>query len=121
MPLQEDEIKRVLDDYLTTNGWEVTVAWGHAPGVDISATKDNQRWFIEVKGPGSRSQMRGNYFLSILGETLQRMSDQNARYSIALPDLEQYRRLWENLPILAKQRTTIDLLLIAPDKTISFL
>lgn len=36
------------------------------------------------------------------------MNDSEARYSIALPDLEQFRRLWERLPKLAKERTTID-------------
>ena len=57
--------------------------------------------------------MRVNYFLAILGETLQRMSDQDARYSIALPDMNQYRRLWAKLPDLAKQRTQITLLLVS--------
>ncbi len=33
--------------------------------------------------------MRVNYFLSVLGETLQRRDDETAKYSMALPDLEQ--------------------------------
>lgn len=43
---------------------------------------------------------------------LQRMDDPDARYSIAFPDMKQYRGLWERLPQLAKERTTIDMLLI---------
>ena len=70
---------------------------------------------IEVKGPGSRPQMRVNYFLSMLGEILQRMDDPAARYSIALPDLLQYRGLWNRLPMLAKQRTGIDILFVDAD------
>lgn len=31
------------------------------------------------------------------GEMLQRMDDEDTKYSIALPDLEQYRRLWSSL------------------------
>jgi hypothetical protein len=57
--------------------------------------------------------MRVNYFLGVLGELLQRMSDPEAKYSIALPDLPQFRRLWERLPELAKRRTTISALFVS--------
>lgn len=110
--LQEEDIKKILTDTLKNDGWEVQTAWGHAPGVDIDARRGKERWLIEVKGPGSRQPMRVNYFIGILGETLQRMDDPNARYTIALPDMAQYRGLWDRLPRLAKERTGIDLLLI---------
>jgi len=110
--LSEDEIKKVLAEHLERSGWTVQVAWGGAQGVDIDARQGEARWLIEVKGPGSRPPMRVNYFLAILGELLQRMDDPQARYSIALPDLPQYRRLWERLPTLAKTRTGIDALFV---------
>ena len=119
-PLQEDDIKQILNDYLIKNGWKTKVAWGHQQGIDMEAVKENKRWVIEVKGSGSRQPMRVNYFISILGETLQRMNDSEARYSIALPDLEQFRRLWERLPKLAKERTTIDLILVDDNGNIHF-
>jgi hypothetical protein len=56
--------------------------------------------------------MRVNYFLMVLGETLQRMDDAKARYSISLPDLAQYRELWRRLPELAKTRTGITALFV---------
>jgi len=65
--------------------------------------------------------MRYNYFLGILGETLQRMDDDNARYSIAFPEMAVYRELWNRLPKLAKQRTKIDMLLVDKDGHISIL
>ncbi len=37
------------------------------------------------------------------------------RYSIAFPDMAQYRRMWNRLPALAKERTTIDMLLVNKD------
>jgi hypothetical protein len=67
---------------------------------------------VEVKGSGKYPQMRVNYFLSVLGEILQRMDDIEAMYSIALPDIDQYRRLWERLPRLARERTRLTLLLV---------
>lgn len=51
--------------------------------------------------------MNVNYFLGVLAETLQRMDDPNAKYSIALPDVKQFRNLWNRLPLLAKKRTGI--------------
>lgn len=111
-PLSEDAIKAVLQEWLIARGWQVEPAWGKTKGVDIEATQDDKRWMIEVKGRGSRSQMRRNYFLTILGQTLQRMDDPDARYSIALPDLQQYRNLWQRLPVLAKSRTGITALFI---------
>lgn len=76
------------------------------------AVQESQRWIIEVKGEGSLQPMRVNYFLSILGEVLQRMDDPNAKYSIALPDIQQFRNLWRRLPTLAKTRTDITALFV---------
>ena len=113
--LQEDTIKEILDVWLKNDGWNTAVAWGNKPGVDILAVRGNEKWMIEVKGCGSRSAMRVNYFLTILGETLQRMEDDNARYSIALPNMQQFRRLWSCLPTLAKERTQINAIFVSED------
>ena len=110
--LEEDDIKAILSRWLETDGWSVTVAWGKCHGVDIEAVRGTKRWLIEVKGPGSREAMRHNYFLSILGETLQRMEDPDAKYSIAFPDHKTFRGLWERLPVLTKKRTGISMLLV---------
>jgi hypothetical protein len=93
----------------------VNIAWARTRGVDVLATKNHQRWLLEVKGEGSLNAMRVNYFLCILGELLQRMDDPNAKYSIVLPDLKQFRNLWTRLPALAKQRTTITALFVKRD------
>lgn len=111
--LQEDEVKRYLKLWLESRGWQVEVKWRHEPGTDIVANQMGQTWLIEVKGSGSRQQMRVNYFLSILGAILQRMESRSARYSIALPDMKQFRGLWERLPKLAKSRTEITALFVA--------
>lgn len=70
--LSEDAIKEILEKWLVAQGWNVKVAWGHVHGMDIDAIKENKRWVIEAKGQGSLNPMRVNYFLGILGETLQR-------------------------------------------------
>lgn len=118
--LHEEDIKKIFNDYLQQNGWETRVAWGKLHGIDIEAFRGNERWVIEVKGCGSRNPMRVNYFLAILGETFQRMDDENTHYSIALPDTQQFRNLWNRLPKLAKQRTGIDAIFVSTDSKIEF-
>jgi hypothetical protein len=110
--LSEDDVKRFLEKWLAGDGWQVQVAWGYSQGVDIEARQGTRRWAIEVKGCGSLSAMRVNYFLGVLGETLQRMDDPEASYSIAFPDIQQFRRLWERLPALAKNRVGISALFV---------
>jgi hypothetical protein len=110
--LSEDDVKRHLVTWLEAEGWSTEVAWGKTRGVDIRAERGAETWLIEVKGAGSLQPMRVNYFLAILGETLQRMDDATARYSIALPDMPQFRGLWQRLPALAKTRTGITALFV---------
>ncbi len=118
--LSEDTLKKHLEKWLIQNGWKVQLTWGNLQGIDICAIQDNKRWVIEVKGEGSRQPMRVNYFLAILGETLQRMNDPESDYSIALPDLQQFRSLWDRLPILAKQRTGISILFVDRNGKITY-
>lgn len=113
--LSEDEIKEVLADWLSASSWNVEVAWGKRQGIDIAAERNGTRWLIEVKGLGSRNAMRVNYFLAVLGETLQRMDEPKAKYSIALPDVGQFRRLWDRLPEVAKERTKITVLFVSEE------
>lgn len=111
--LSEDDVKQKLQAWLEAAGWKVTVVWGRGQGIDIDARHHDRRWVIEAKGRGSLDPMRVNYFLGVLGELLQRMNDPEAKYSIALPDLPQFRGLWDRLPALAKQRTGISSLFVA--------
>lgn len=109
----EDAVKRRLQTWLKEAGWQVDVRWGHGHGVDVDASRGSERWRIEVKGGGSLHPMRLNYFLAVLGELLQRMDDPKARYSIAVPDMKQFRSLWSRLPAVARTRTQITALFVA--------
>lgn len=108
-------LKRHLKTWLEDQGWKVKVAWAKTRGVGVEATKAGKRWIIQVKDIGSLQPMRVNYFIGMLGETLQRMDDPHAAYSIALPEHPQFRGLWNRLPELAKNRTQITMLFVAPN------
>jgi hypothetical protein len=111
--MSEDFLKKILQSWLIAQGWTVEVAWARAPGVDLHARQGDRRWIIEAKGEGTLDAMRVNYFLGVLGETLQRMADPHAAYSVAFPDLKQFRGLWARLPNLAKERTKISALFVS--------
>ena len=109
----EDRIKRMLKEHLTSRGWIIRgIAWGKKAGIDIEAKRGKQRWLIEVKGIRSRPQMRANYFLGVLGELLCRMTDPDAKCSIAVPDVPHFRNLWRRLLAEAKSRTRITALFV---------
>ena len=63
--------------------------------------------------------MRVNFFLGALEELLQRMDDPRAQYSISMPDLPQYRGLWQRLPDVAKKRTQISALFVTRSGEVS--
>ena len=91
-------MKRKLQAWLEGIGWNVVVTWARSQGINMDARQSGRRWVIEAKGRGSLDPMRVNDFLGVLGELPQQMSDPQAKYSVALPDLPRFRRLWNRLP-----------------------
>lgn len=116
--ISEDDVKRAVKERLEKAGWECNVAWGGAHGIDIDAHRNGRRWIIEAKGSGKSNPQRVNYFVGALGELLQRTNDPNADYGIALPDVDQYRKLWDRLPSLAKRRMRLSALFVAEDGSV---
>jgi hypothetical protein len=112
--LPDKKIKQILEIFLISQGWHPEINWKPNHGIDIEAKRENQRWIIEVKSTSLLVQEPVNSFVSVLGKILQRMDDQNNKYSVAMPDTEPFNRLWKRLPLLAKQRTGITALFVNP-------
>lgn len=110
--MSEEDVKRNVKKWLEAAGWDVGVDWEHGRGIDIEAKRGKERWVIEAKGSGSRNPIKHIYFLTVLGETLQRMDDPDTHYGIALPDTNKFRKLWTRLPDLAKSRMRIKALFV---------
>jgi len=108
----EDKVKVRLEKWLVQSGWRCDVKYGNSRGIDIEAKKGPDRWIIEVKGYSPNDVQNRNSFLYVLGDLLMKMDDRSAKYSLALPDVPQYRRLWEGLPRLAKGRSCITCLFV---------
>ena len=112
-PLEEDQVKQLLQQYLESRGWQVKVKWGQTKGIDIEATNATAHWIIEAKGwARGWEPQQGNYFTTAIGELLQRMEFDDAKYSLAFPDIPRYRGLWERFPSLAKRRTGMSCLFV---------
>ena len=116
--MSEEDVKSRLKGWLEAEGWEVRVKWGHGLGVDIEATRGDERWLIEAKGSGSKNPIKQIHFLTALGEALQAMNDPVARYAIAFPDSPKFRRLWAKLPTIAKSRTGVEALFVTAESKV---
>lgn len=110
--LSEDEVKAAVKDDLVAMGYEVEVAWGRSPGVDIVARRRDGRLLLEAKGEAANPPQQVNYFLGAIGELVQRLDDPDARYGLALPDHRQYRGLVSRLPHLAWTRLHLVVLFV---------
>jgi hypothetical protein len=109
----EDQVKMAVKASLESAGWEVTVAWGRSRGTDIVATRAENRWLIECKGAGSLPPMQNNYFLTAIGELIQRMNGSCSKHSLAFPDLPKYRRFWSELPAFVKEQLSLTALFVS--------
>jgi hypothetical protein len=114
-PITEDEVKGAVRDRLVAEGFDVTVAWGREPGIDLIARHTDGRCFIiEAKAEkGVAGAQQHNYFVGMLGELVQRMTDPDATYAIALPMNRQYRGLVDRLPALARERLGLQIFWVA--------
>ncbi|MGH7878727.1 MAG: MarR family transcriptional regulator, partial [Candidatus Binataceae bacterium] len=81
--------------------------------VDVEAERDSERWLIEAKGwQAANSANQQGAFNVALGQCLRRMNRPDVKYSVAFSDIPVYRGLWERLPKLARERTTITCLFV---------
>lgn len=110
--LTEDEVKAAVKEDLVARGYDVEVAWGRSPGVDIVARRNDDRLLVEAKGEAANPPQQVNYFLGAIGELVQRLDDPDARYGLALPDHRQYRGLVTRLPRLAWSRLRLVVLFV---------
>lgn len=113
--LNEDEVKSAVKSAFEARGYEVKVKWGQKPGPDIEVQLGS-RLVLEAKGEGSSRQMLGNYFLQVLGEFLQRISDSSVSYGIALPAHSSYIELVLNLPKRVRQALQLDFYFVKPNQ-----
>jgi hypothetical protein len=110
--LPEKKMKYILEEFLASQGWFRENSEFDYHDIDLQVRRGEEMWRIEIKSAFTLTHEIINSFVSVLGQTLQRMDDENYKYSIALPDTKPFRRLWERLPPLVKSRTGITALFV---------
>lgn len=111
--LSEDEVKHAIKAHLESRGYHVEVKWGRERGIDIEASGPAGRLLLEAKGEVASQPQQTNYFIGALGELVQRMTDPQARYGLALPDNAFNRGLVARLPRLAWDRLNLGVYLVS--------
>ena len=106
--MTEDELKAAMKTALERVCWEVHIQWGQKGGVDIEASSGMRKLILEVKGQGKTRQALGNNFLQLLGQILQRMSDESVEYGVVLPAHASYAALALKLPKQVRQALRLD-------------
>jgi hypothetical protein len=112
--LPEKKIKYFLEEFLNSQGWtRETDSVSINRDIDIEVKRGIEKWIIEIESPEVFDNEITDSFVTVLGRILQRMDNSKSKYSIALPDIKPFRRLWERLPDLAKNRTRITALFVS--------
>jgi len=99
--LVENGVVGAVVAYFSSKGYETIL---DPSGVDITATKGNEKWVIESKGLWTGS--RGRSLTELVGQTVRNMTmvNESIKYAIAIPKaLFSYFRWWgvEGLKLLS--------------------
>lgn len=81
-------------------------------GPDIEGSGAKGTVIVEAKGEPTRPQEFHNYFWTVLGQILLRMSHQDARYIVALPIHEKFVRLVRQVPAGVRRKLNLEFWLI---------
>lgn len=96
--VDEETVKQAVASFLESEGYTVAVGKKREHGPDLHATtKEGLRLVVEAKGEGSLNAMFNNFFLSALGEIVQRWDALTTEYGIAVPAHRKFGRLIEEL------------------------
>lgn len=98
-----NELPCLIKNWLEEKGW-VTVEHNRY----IEASKEERRWYIDIY---QTTRGRKMPLPNKLTEVIQKMDDKDATYSVALVDSPIYRKQWNELPEVAKERLKISVLL----------
>jgi hypothetical protein len=73
--ITEDAVKEAVKRSLEAAGWTVLVRWGRERGIDIEATRGDERLVLEAKGETTPGPQQVSYFVGAIVELVQRVSD----------------------------------------------
>lgn len=101
--LSTDDLILLCTAWLQERGWSVISAEGK-----LYAHKGEDKWIIDIHG---MKRGRKQSLPAKMNEIMRQMEEGNVRYSMALNDSVSYRRQWNQIPHVVKERLNVSVLL----------
>lgn len=98
-----NELPSLIKEWLEEKGWE-TIEHNRY----IEAKKQERKWLIDIY---QTTRGRKVPLPSKLTEMIKKMDDGDAYYSVALVDSPIYRKQWDEIPSVAKERLQVSVIL----------
>ena len=98
-----NELPSLIKEWLEEKGWE-TIEHNRY----IEAKKQERKWFIDIY---QTTRGRKVPLPSKLTDMIKKMDDNDAYYSVALVDSPIYRKQWNEIPSVAKERLQVSVIL----------
>lgn len=89
--------------WLEERGWNVESVNGK-----LIALKDDQKWMIDIHG---MKRGRKQSVPAKMSDILRQMEEGNIRYSMAMNDSISYRRQWNQIPHVVKEKLNVSVIL----------
>ena len=97
------DLSEICTNWLLDRGWDVSVINGK-----LVASKENEKWVIDIHG---MKRGRKQSLPAKMNDILKQMEDGNTRYSMAMNDSLSYRRQWNQIPHVVKEKLNVSVLL----------
>ena len=111
--ITEEVVKDLVCRQLERDGYSVKKKLPREKGADIEGLSNQHGGVIvEAKGEASRPEMFYNFFLAALGQIVMRMSEENARYTVALPAHEKFVKLVRGVSQSARKKLNLEFWLV---------
>lgn len=104
-------VQQAIESYFTEQGFVI----GKKGYADLVVERDDERWVIEAKG---ETQAVGLDFRTGLGQLLQAMDEEDARYALAVPDTSAFRRQMEATPRRVRTLLGLHFLVVGEDGSV---
>lgn len=101
--LSSVDLSEICTSWLLERGWDVMPVNGK-----LVAIKDNEKWVIDIHG---MKRGRKQSLPAKMNDILKQMEDGNTRYSMAMNDSLSYRRQWNQIPHVVKEKLNVSVLL----------
>lgn len=97
------DLTEICTSWLLDRGWDVESENGK-----LIAVKENEKWVIDIHG---MKRGRKQSLPAKMNDILKQMEDGNTRYSMAMNDSLSYRRQWNQIPHVVKEKLNVSVLL----------